>query len=218
MNDETLLDLLPIEQRLALAYGARAARGALLTVLALDARLAGVVRAGREPVLVQIKLAWWRENVSECGLRPVSGQPLLARIAANLPDPAVPIGLIDAWEGMLGEGPISSEAIGALAQARAMTLAAAGARFAEGAKGDDIARAGRNWALADLAARLSQADERGAATALAARQDWRRPVLPPALRALAVLHGLARRRHDGRPLLADKRAFAVALRLGLLNV
>lgn len=218
MSDDALLALLPIEQRLALAYGARAARAALLTVLALDARLASAVRAAREPVLGQIKLAWWRENLAGGGARETSPEPLLARIAAEPLDQPALIALVDGWEGMVGAGPVGSDALAALAEARALALAGAGARLAPASGYAEALRAARNWALADLAARLSRPEERDAAIALAARQDWSRPTLPRALRALAVLHGLARRRHDGRPLLAEKRAFAVALRLGLLNV
>lgn len=218
MSDDALLDLLPIEQRLALAYGSRPARAALLTVLALDARLAGTVRAAREPVLGQIRLAWWRENLAAGVSCLTSPDPLLARIAADQGDLAALIALVDAWEGMVGQGPVGSDALAALAEARALALAAVGARFTQAALSGEVMRAARNWALADLAARLSQPAERDAAAALTAVQDWRRPALPRALRALAVLHGLARRRHDGRPLLAEKRAFAVALRLGLLNV
>jgi phytoene synthase len=218
MSDDALLAQLPIEQRLALAYGPRPASSALLTVLALDARLADVVRTAREPVLGQIKLAWWREKVGAGGSAAIVAEPLLDRIATDMPDPATAIGLVDGWEGMLGEGPIGGDAISALAEARAEAFAMVGARFAKGSGCTEPARAARGWALADLAARLTQPGERSAAIALADQQDWRRAALPRALRALAVLHALARRRHDGCGLLTEKRAFLVALRVGLFNV
>ena len=55
-----LLDTLAPMHRLALAYAPAEARPAWAGLLALDARLAGVVRAAREPVLGQLRLAWWR--------------------------------------------------------------------------------------------------------------------------------------------------------------
>ena len=61
-DDSLLLGLTPLH-RLALAYAPAASRGAWLGFLALDMRLAAIVRAAREPMIGQIKLAWWRERL-----------------------------------------------------------------------------------------------------------------------------------------------------------
>ena len=53
----SLLETLPLRQRLALAYGTGEGRLALLGLLALDQRLAGIVRNSREPSLAQLRLA-----------------------------------------------------------------------------------------------------------------------------------------------------------------
>jgi phytoene synthase len=72
------------------------------------------------------------------------------------------------------------------------------------------------WALADLAANLSDAGERQLVLDQA-RKLPSAPVLPRALRALAVLAGLGATalENGGAPLLAGPRSALLALRIGL---
>lgn len=216
MSDSpTLLDLLPTERRLALAYAPARARGLTLGLLALDARLAETVRAVREPVLGQLRLAWWRDALTAAEGAVVSGEPVLAALAGWGVRRAALTALVDGWEEMLGEAPLPASAFEACAEGRARGWAALADRL--GHDPGEAARAARGWALADLAPRLGHPQERSAALALAAAQDWRRPGLPRELRALAVLHGLARRTRGERPLLEGSGAVLVALRLGMLG-
>jgi len=60
VDHEELLDSLGPLNRLALAYAPQSTRLPLLALLALDMRLAGIVRNSREPMLAQLRLAWWR--------------------------------------------------------------------------------------------------------------------------------------------------------------
>lgn len=211
MSVESLLETLPTEQRLALAYAPQARRGAIMALLGLDARLASVLRAAHEPILAQMRLAWWRERLQ--GLTPDSApaEPLLQLVAASWDDPEGLIALVDGWDALAGGDP--AQALEGMMHGRALAFAA----LAPPALRDEAGRAARNWALADLAARLSDPAGRAAACELAGRQDWRQPRLPRALRPLAVLHALARRRHDGRPLLSGAGALPLALRVGLLG-
>lgn len=214
MTDSSpLLDGLPGEQRLALAYARGAARPLFLGLFALDARLAQVVRSAREPMLAQLRLAWWRERLAESA--PRGGEPVLALLAPLLAAGPGLSALADGWEALLGDGTIEPSAIEQFAEGRA----AAYRLLARHLGGDpaEAERAARNWAMADLAGHLSAPDERMAALAIAAAQDWRRPALPRALRPLAVLHGLARRHRGAQPLIAGPAGLGAAIRLGLLG-
>lgn len=213
MDESALLDLLPGEQRLALAYAPTGARPLFLGLFALDSRLAQVVRGAREPMLAQLRLAWWRERLAENA--PRGGEPVLALLAPLLAAGPGLSALADGWEALLGEGPIEPSGIEQFAEGRA----AANRVLAQYLGGDpaEAERAARNWALADLAAHVSAPDEQAAAQAIAAAQDWRRPRLSRALRPLAVLHGLARRHRGLQPLLAGPASLGTAIRLGLLG-
>ncbi len=209
---ETLAPL----QRLALAYAPPATRDALLMLLALDARLAGIVRSSREPMLVQIRLAWWREQISCDVPAPGGSDPLLAALRAWPGSPQALAGLADGWEAMTGAAPLPTSAYEMLATARAAAFAA----LAETERQREAAqRMGRNWALADIAEHLSDQRERADALALARAQDWRPERLPRGLRPLAVLHGLAARaiRRDNQSEQLTPLALLAAMRIGLLG-
>lgn len=219
MDLSPLLAALPVEQRLALSYAPGAARVPALAVLALDARLAAVVRAGREPLLAQIRLAWWRELLARPASQWPEGEPVLTVLRETGVD-AVRLGeLVISWERFLGQEQLDSAAIEGLAQSRAGVFMALAETCGAGSSASEAERAGRNWALVDIALRLSDPAERVLAHDLIARQDWRRPVLPRALRPLAVLHGLARRVRGraGVGLVSGPGALLAALRLGTLG-
>jgi phytoene synthase len=210
--EPTLLRELPAPQRLALSYAPAAARGPTLGLLALDARLATALRQRGEPVLVQMRLAWWRETLAADPGGWPSGEAVL-ELLRGWRDPAALVALVDGWEALLGE----------MFDAAAMEAFAVGrvAGFAQLARelGSDpaaAAAAARWWALGDLAANLSDPAERAAAVEVAAALPPI-PRLPRALRPLAVLAGLARRSlgRGGVPLLDGPAAMFVAVRLGI---
>src|SRR3546814_3923807 len=59
------------EQRVALAYMQGVAREMLAGAFAFDRRLGRIVSHAGETLLAQMRLAWWRDNLS----KPVSGRP-----------------------------------------------------------------------------------------------------------------------------------------------
>lgn len=218
MNDSALLDAIPTEQRLALAYARPADKPLMLALFLLDTRLAATVRGGREPVLAQIKLAWWREQLGkDAGDRP-AGEPLLALLAPLAAQGAALARLVDGWEQLLGESPLGSEALAGFADGRGAAFAALARHLGEPAAAPEAERAARGWALADLTAKLGHAEERATAQDLARRHDWRRPALSRRLRPLAVLHGLAARGRGQGPLLDGPGALFTATRVGLLGL
>ena len=208
-------DLPPLE-RLALAWAPPAARPASAALLALDRRLAAILRHRREPLLAQMRLAWWRDRLGEGAEAWPRGD---AGLDALRPwrDPAGLIPLVDGWEALLCER-LDASAIAEFAEGRAQGCAVLAAQLDERAAAAAAQAAGRVWALADLAANLSDPAERDAVLAQA-RAAGAAPRLPRALRPLAVLAGLGARavRRGGGPLLAGRGAAAAALRIGLVG-
>lgn len=208
---DSLLDALPPLHRLALAYAPARAREPTLALLALDTRLAGIVRHSHEPMLAQLRLSWWREQLKADAARWPSGEPLLAALKSWNGGHGALGALVDGWELLTGPAPLAAAALDGFADGRGEAFAA----LAEviGAPGD-AAKArdlGRGWALADLAANVAHPDERQAALLLAEAAPS--PRLSRRMRALTVLHGLARRRLDG----LSPGALLAAMRLGLLG-
>ncbi len=74
-------------------------RAALAALFAIDAAMSDVVRASSEPMIGQIRLAWWRERLEELELGAVPPEPRLHAIATDL----VPRGIsgrdVAAFEG-----------------------------------------------------------------------------------------------------------------------
>jgi phytoene synthase len=209
--DRTLLDALPAPQRLALSYAPSTTRAPTLALLALDARLGAALRQGGEPVLVQMRLAWWRDTLGSAPAGWPPGEPVLD-LLRGWRNPAALVPLVDGWEALLGET-LDAAAISAFAAGRADAFGQLAREL-----DDDPHAAGtcaRRWALADLAANLSDPAERTAVLEAAAD-------LPPCprltrkLRPLAVLAGLARRSlaRDGAPLLGGPGAMLLAVWLG----
>lgn len=165
---------------LALSYAPRDRRAGLRALFALDAALAQVLRTTREQMVGQIRLAWWREALGKLDSAPAPAEPVLQALAAD----ALPAGvrgaalaaMVDGWEPLLGT--IDDAAIADHARLRGgMLFAQAG--IVLGVNADDpLEGAGQGWALADLAAHLSD-------PALAARV---REKASPALAAVTRHH------------------------------
>ena len=96
---------LPPPANLAVAYTPVAFRPAFTLLLQLDVRFADIVQKAREPMIAQIKLAWWRDAfAAEPALRP-KGEPLLQALGAcgDVISPSALEDLVSAWELLLGE-------------------------------------------------------------------------------------------------------------------
>lgn len=206
-----LLDELPPPQRLALSYAPAAARQKTLALFALDARLASIVRRRGEPVLAQMRLAWWRDALAASADKRPAGETVLG-LLGGWRDPSTLIPLVDGWETLLGEA-LDEPAIQGFAAGRGAGCAELARELA--CEPSAASSAGRLWALGDLAAHLSNATERAAV--IAAADGMSRPALLRALRPLTVLAGLAERslRRGGTPLLEGPGAGLLAVRLGI---
>ena len=196
-----LTDELPPPLRLAVAYAPARARGAWTALLVLDRRLARVALAAGEPVLAQIRLAWWRDRFAEPASGWPLGEPLLAALRGWDGERAALERLVDGWEGLVGVE-LDRAAIPACAEARVTALVALD-RLTGGSAAEAVATVARSWALADLTQRLGEDRE------FAARHSIR---LPRAMRPLVVLDGLARPGGG-----SGWRALGRTIRLGLLG-
>lgn len=184
--DETLSD----EQRIALNYARKPDRTIIEAVLLLDRQLGEIVQRESEPGLKQLKLAWWREGLSQPVI--ASGAPPLLRVLSQSKQSPAPLAeVVDAWE-MLVQEHLTSADMAQFARRRATAwLWAAG--DVPPAVVAALTAAGQRWALADLALHLSPADEREAAVALLA-QAPSGARLPRGLRWASMLEGLTLRR------------------------
>lgn len=217
---EDAADPLPPEAALALAWSGPKVRGPLSTVLQLDRRLARIVARTREPMLGQMRLAWWRDALS----KPVSARPrgdvVLDRVGEHWAGrEAALVALVDGWEVLvtaerLGAAELESFAAGRGAFFAALSGEAVPARLLE-----HLTLAGRRWALADAAAGVSNPDERRALVDAGLADAQTALCIPRDLRGLAVLDALARRAlaHGGRPLMEGRGAPLAAFRAAILG-
>jgi hypothetical protein len=126
-----------------------------------------VVRTAREPMLAQLKLAWWRDRLAADPAVWPKGEPLLARLA-QWREPAGLGALVDGWESLLGEPPLGAGELAAFSEGRAAGRAGCAARRGgerrpgggtELGGGGVAARAGRSG-RAGCGAKLAERDHR----------------------------------------------------------
>ena len=218
MDFDTLVNTLPIERRLALAYSPARARAATLALFGLDQRLAALVGGAREPVLGQIKLAWWREQLAKAPAERATGEPLLALIASWGEHGGALVALVDGWEQALDQSDSAAAVISAIARGRAGAAAALAHVLGQPGSAEAAGRAAQGWAVAEFAVNSNEGEDAAAWSELIAVQDWSPLHLPRELRALTVLFGLARRSRGTRPLLSGPLAGLAAIRLGLFGI
>lgn len=220
MNDPTCLHAtLPALQRLALAYCPQRARQATLGLLALDTRLARMARRAGEPILSQIRFAWWRETLDREPESWPAGEPLLAALSCWKGQGRVLVELVDAWDELASPSPLGQHTLTRLAEARGACFAALCMVLGIADASALAASRAKAWAIADIAERLSVPEEREMAGLLLRDQDWKVGGLPRLLRPLAVLHGLAARgyRRGTGACIDGTMAMLAAVRLGLLG-
>ena len=211
---------LPDAQQLAMAYANAASRQPLLILMEFDLRLAEIVRSIREPLLAQMRLAWWRDELAKSPEDRPTGEPLLAAIGdVWRGEESALLALVNGWEELLVEPPLPARAAENFADGRAKCFVAA-ARIAGAPEYEKaVSLAARRWALADLAAKTSDMDEKAEVVATALDLGDVPVRLPRAMRPLLVLDGLGRASlaAGGAPLMQGRRNMLGAMRLGLLG-
>lgn len=214
--ESTLLDTLPLPDRLALSYAPSRSRGPTLALLALDARLAGIVRSSGEAMIAQIKLAWWRERLQEEPAKWPEGEPLLTLLRSADIDCTRLVPLVDGWEELLADKFGRKEVVG-FARGHASGWAAVADAAGESGTTSQVERAAREVALAQLSRHLSRPDEREQVRIALEAESWKPSAVARSVRTLVVLHALNRRalRRDSADLLDGPGAMLLALRVGI---
>ena len=213
-----LLESLPLTQRLALSYASARTRNASLAIFALDARLGQSLRQASEPIMAQMRLAWWRDQFQVPPRRRERSDELVRALDPFAGYEDALIALVDGWELLLSEE-FGKQPASAFASARAQVFLALARVVGATDAVDDVLLAGQRWALADLLTGLSDPLERDTAMALANASKRQGRRLSRSLRPLAVLDGLARRSlaKGGAPLLDGPGSALSAFRLGLIG-
>lgn len=113
----TNLDLVIAELRqrdrdryLAALYTPSEVRPALIALFGIDAELGAVVAGTTEPMIGEIRLAWWREALEGLNGGTIPAQPLLQLVAAELLPRGIGgaalAGLEDRWLGMIANSEV----------------------------------------------------------------------------------------------------------------
>ena len=192
---------LDADRTLALTYVPAERRPALAALWNLDAALGAVLAGGREPLLSQIKLAWWRDSLARLDEAPPPAEPVLQEVARHVVSRAIRGSQLarmeEGWAILLSNEPLTRADLENYSGARGALLFRHSTQLLGFQMNERIKRAGEGWALADLA-RHSNAVDAETATELArerlsdvAAQRW-----PKQLRPLGMLAILARRDVD----------------------
>lgn len=89
---------------LAIAYATPRYRAAFKLILQIDQRMADIVAKAREPLVGQIKMAWWREGFTSPPESRPKGEPIFEALAGQgnkIPTATLEV-LVSAWEILLG--------------------------------------------------------------------------------------------------------------------
>ena len=213
-------DELPLVMRLALSYAPARSRYAMLVFMTLDQRFSQFVSQAKEPILAQMRLAWWRDELAKQPDVRAQGDPVLDALSEGWRGHELALSsLVDAWEELLAEPPLAETAPENFASGRALVFAAIARMAGDGEASGAVMLAGRRWALADLASKISDDEEKAIVVDVARRLGSSGPPLPRSMRPLTVLDGLARSAiaAGGTPLLQGRRSIALAMRLGLFG-
>lgn len=220
MTQATIENLRP-EAMLALAYTRAPQRDMLRIFLELDARLARLVAGTSEPMLGQMRLAWWRETLA----KPAEGRPrgdtLLDAIGEHWRgSEAALVELVNGWERLLAEPPLGEEDALLFTKGReAALLAVYGEQPIAGEGGSGFSAAARRWSFADLAAKVTLDEERQLLVRLGLANNEPVAALPREARGLAVLGALGTRalKRGGRPLMEGRGASLTVLRAAIIG-
>jgi 15-cis-phytoene synthase len=196
--------LLGADRALALTHVPVRHRAAIAALWAVDAAMGDVLRTTSDPLLGQIRLAWWRERLEELDEGVVPAEPRLRAVARQL----VPQGvsgrdvavLEGAWLRLFDDFPWDIATVEGI-WFRGRHLFGLAARVL-GQPGQEIEAAGGLWALVDAARHCSDAASRALLVAQAKTLGTalERVKFTAKLRPLSALAVLAwRDAHPGEP-------------------
>ncbi|RXR27652.1 hypothetical protein EQG66_11200 [Sphingobium fluviale] len=162
---DEMSEISPFQRLVCTAAGRKAGRAA--GIFALDNACAQIARTVTEPIMAQIRLAWWRDGLMAEALSAQHVAPDMLALRSIDEFAQARLGLvaiIDGWEELIagGDGNDRDMLLAYAAGRGAGLLAALVPEYAERS-----ARAGQVWALWDLAGHVTDAALREAAIGLA---------------------------------------------------
>lgn len=205
--------MLDPDRTLALTYVATERRPALAALWRLDAALGAVLAGGREPLISQIKLAWWRDSLARLDEAPPPAEPVLQEVARHI----LPRGIKgsqlarmeEGWAILLRDEPLSASDLDNYSGSRGALLFRHSSQLLGIQMNLKVKRAGEGWALADLARHSNPIEGQAALEAArerlsdAADQRWPKPLRPLGMLAMLarrdVERGLDRVERQGSP-------------------
>ncbi len=174
------------DAQLALAYAPAKLRAHYEALLGFDAALGQAFRATSEVGLIQIRLAWWRDQLEQTTAR----EPVIAALQAMIRSHDVSVSaltrVIDGWAVLLDDPPYDDATLMEYARLRGGGLFKVAAQLSGAAISDD---AGIGWALTDFARHCSNFDTAARALVLACDHLCSKVAarLPKPMRTLAIL-------------------------------
>lgn len=194
--------------RFALAYAPQRSRAVIRALFALDTRLGRVGLQASEPMIAQLRLAWWRDQFAKpVGEWPV-GEPLLQSLKSSSLDGASLSALVDGWEAVTVAEDYAADDIAALGKARGEAWKAVAHALDESDAAEAAEACGMHWTLGEWIEGLEEDVE-------ASPSDRG---LPRTLRPFAILDRLGQRAiRKRRPVLDGAGALAIAMRVGIFG-
>ncbi len=186
-------------KRLALAYARADLQRGFGLLLALDDRIELIFRKAGEPLIAQMRLAWWNDVISKPARERPVGEPLLAILATVEEDnPTLNITtamlkLVKAWDFLLAHSQWSADVLHEYAAARSSAIFGWYA-VAAGSSENDTAllhNIGIKWALCDLLGRCRNEDEFQSVKAEQVHFPQKRRI-PRSLRPLSIVANSAK--------------------------
>lgn len=208
---------LPPELDLALAWTPPKVRAALTTAFQLDRRLSRIVARTSEPMLGQMRLAWWRDALGQPVADRPRGDAVLDSIGAHWAGrEAALIAMVDGWEVLVTADSLGPEDIATFGAKRAEFFGALHDDRGKAATGR-VAAAAFRWSIADAATGVTDAGEKAALIEAGLAPADTSGRLPNVLRGLAVLEALSLRalRRGGSALMEGRGASLAAMRAAI---
>lgn len=142
----SLMSTLAPPAKLAVAYARGSIRPPFTLLLETDKRLQGIVENAREPMIAQIKMAWWREAFEKPANARPTGEPLLQALndVENVIPSAALESLVFAWELLLDSEHWTQDVIATHASLRSDAIFQTYAHWVVAEQ--DVRAAGQGWA------------------------------------------------------------------------
>lgn len=179
--------LLDEVRAIALLHAPSKVRPTLAVLWALDEALGRIVQTTTEPMLGQMRLTWWHEQLCELDRGQVAAEPVISALSDIVATGRLHgvdlAGLVEGWEALLEPLPLSAAVLDNYAADRGARLFEMSARLL---RREMPVTLGEGWALVDFAGKCSDNTTATRAWAMASARLQGQPIKgPKPLRILA---------------------------------